>query len=138
MEATLTKPSDVKGSNLANKHQLLVGKVSQPEQPQERPSLTKGPSKIGSGIGKGTIVVKQQDKQTQDGGRVSLPMSRNTPIISKTATTGVTSKIGKGSTTPSKPILVGAESRVVTKLSLEDEDPFEKADHVKDLMSTLE
>lgn len=46
--------------------------------------------------------------------------------------------IGKGA----KPILVGAESRIVTKLTLEEEDeeqqPFERADKLSDLLSALD
>jgi hypothetical protein len=49
-----------------------------------------------------------------------------------------TSMIGRGA----KPILVGAESRVVTKLALDEEEEehqvFEKAGQLSDLLSSLD
>jgi hypothetical protein len=70
-------------SNLASKHQLLVGKAQKDEQQDLRPSLlsTKGPSKIGTGIGKGTNLATPSGEKSVQETRPSLPApsSRNAP-----------------------------------------------------------
>lgn len=70
-------------SNLASKHQLLVGKAQKDEQQDQRPSLIsmKAPTKIGSGIGKGASLHKPLADKPKLEPRPSLPASssRNAP-----------------------------------------------------------